>query len=343
MQVFLMTLIAALFFGAIVCALPHIVFGIWWAISCLFRLPAPPYAPFGWTALAFVLALWLVMGYGIFFGRFRLWVNRTDYTSSDLPAAFDGYKVVHISDLHLSTFDDRPSALQRVVDSINALQPDLICFTGDLVTMGVAEAQPYIGILRGLRATDGVVSVLGNHDLLIYSRFPEEQRLAEVERLAAFERDTLGWQLLRNQHLTLHRSTNDTSKIQTLTVVGVDNSSCDGQGFRTIYSGDLPQALQGTSGFRILLSHDPSQWMAEIVDKTPISLTLSGHTHAGQVRIFGHALSDLMFHESAGWYHHSTQSLYVNEGIGCTAPIRINCPSEITLITLRHTSPTAQN
>jgi len=383
MQVFIMTLIMVLSFGVLVCALPHLVFGLWWAVSCLFHQPAPPYAPFGWTALALVLAAWLVMGYGIFFGRFRLWVNRTDYTSSDLPAAFDGYKVVHISDLHLSTFDDRPSALQRVVDSINALQPDLICFTGDLVTMGVAEAQPYVNILRGLRATDGVVSVLGNHDLLIYSRFSEEQRLAEVERLAAFERDTLGWQLLRNQHLTIKRNTNaptdiqpltapdttdiqtltatDTTTPQTLTIVGVDNSSCDGQGFRAIYSGDLPKALQGTDGFRILLSHDPSQWAAEIVDKTPISLTLSGHTHAGQMRIFGHALSDLMFHESAGWYHHpahdthpssqdyptttqdlphvAAQSLYVNEGIGCTAPIRINCPSEITLITLHSPSP----
>lgn len=330
-----------LFFGALVCALPHLVFGIWWAVSSLFHLPAPSYAPFGWTALALVLAVWIVMAYGFFFGRFRLWVNHTDYTSSELPAAFDGYKVVHISDLHLSTFDDRPAALQRVVDSINALQPDLICFTGDLVTMGVQEAQPYADVLRSLHATDGVVSVLGNHDLLIYSRLPEEQRLAEVEHLAAFERDSLGWQLLRNQHLTLTRESKDTHEIQTLTIVGVDNSSCDGQGFRTIYSGDLPQALQGTDGFRLLLSHDPSQWMAEIVDKTPISLTLSGHTHAGQMRIFGHALSDLMFRESAGWYHHPaqdrnypSQSLYVNEGIGCTAPVRINCPSEITLITL---------
>lgn len=345
-----MTLIMVLFFGVLACVLPHLVFGIWYAIACLCHQPAPPYAPFGWTALSLVLAAWLVMAYGFFWGRFRLWVNHTDYTSSELPVAFDGYKVVHISDLHLSTFDDRPSTLQHIVDSINALQPDLICFTGDLVTEGVAEAQPYIDVLRSLRATDGVVSVLGNHDLLIYSRFPEEQRLAEVERLAAFERNTIGWQLLRNQYITVKRSTGDTSEIQTLTIVGVDNSSCDGQGFRTIYSGDLPQALQGTDGFRILLSHDPSQWMAEVVDKTPISLTLSGHTHAGQMRIFGHALSDLMFRQSAGWYHHSaqdghpiTQSLYVNEGIGCTAPLRINCPSEITLITLRHTSPTAQN
>ncbi len=78
MQVFIMTLIMVLSFGAIVCALPHVVFGIWWAIACLFHLPTPPYAPFGWTALSLVLALWLTMGYGFFFGRFRLWVNHTD-------------------------------------------------------------------------------------------------------------------------------------------------------------------------------------------------------------------------------------------------------------------------
>lgn len=338
---FSMTLAMALLLGLLVCAVPHIIFAFWYAVAVLFRLQTPSYAPFGWTALVLVLACWLVMAYGFFWGRFRLWVNHTDYTNSEIPTAFDGYKIVHISDLHLSTFDDRPEALQRVADSINAQQPDLICFTGDLVTMGAEEAKPYVHILSRLRATDGVVSVLGNHDLLIYSRFSEQQRLAEVERLAAFERDTRHWQLLRNQNLTITRSAKDTPLAQTITILGVDNSSCDGQGFRTIYSGDLPQALQATEGFRILLSHDPTQWEAEIIDRTPISLTLSGHTHAGQVRLLGHPLSDLMFRESAGWYRHGAQSLYVNEGVGCTAPIRINCPSEITVITLH--CATAQN
>ncbi len=224
---------------------------------------------------------------------------------------------------------------------INAQHPDLICFTGDLVTMGAEEAKPYVHILNRLHANDGIVSVLGNHDLLIYSHIPEQRRLAGVERLTAFERDTLHWQLLRNQNITIARAAKDTSIVQTLTILGVDNSSCDGQGFHTIYNGDLSQALQATEGFRILLSHDPTQWEAEILGKTPIALTLSGHTHAGQVRVLGHPLSDLMFRESAGWYHRGAQSLYVNEGIGCTAPIRINCPSEITVITLH--CATAQN
>ena len=99
------------------------------------------------------------------------------------------------------------------MDSINALQPNLICFRGDLVTICTAEA-PYMDILRSLRAKDGVVSVLGNHDMLIYTPLTEEQRLMEVERLATYERDSLGWTLLRNAHQIIERDG------QTLTIVG---------------------------------------------------------------------------------------------------------------------------
>ncbi len=119
MTLFFMTLAMALLLGLVVCAIPHIVFAIWWLVAILFHLQTPSYAPFGWTALVLVAACWSVMAYGFFCGRFRLWVNHTDYTNSEIPAAFDGYKIVHISDLHLSTFDDRPKALQRVADSIN--------------------------------------------------------------------------------------------------------------------------------------------------------------------------------------------------------------------------------
>ena len=87
-----------------------------------------------------------------------------------LPAAFDGYKVVHISDFHLSTYDGHPEKVRRLVETINAQDPDLICFTGDLVTVNTAEAMPYTDILQGLHAKDGVMSVLGNHDFFIYSR-----------------------------------------------------------------------------------------------------------------------------------------------------------------------------
>lgn len=324
-----MMLTTALMAGAMVCAVPHVVWLVWLLVAAIFKQPMPPYAPFGWTALGLAAAVWLAMAYGFVWGRFRVWVNQTEYANADIPAAFDGYKIVHISDLHLSTFDDRPVALQRVVDSINALRPDLICFTGDLVTMGVAEAAPYTDMLRQLHATDGVASVLGNHDMLIYNRLTEDERLRGVECLAAYEREKLGWRLLRNGNIRIERGG------AAIHIVGVDNSSCAGQGFQTIYGGDLGKALDGTDGFRVLLSHDPTQWRAEIVGQTDIPLTLSGHTHAGQVRLFGHALSSLMFRESAGWYRQGGQSLYVNEGIGCTAPFRINCPSEITVITLK--------
>lgn len=183
-------------------------------------------------------------------------------------------------------------------------------------------------ILRSLRAKDGVVSVLGNHDMLIYTPLTEEQRLMEVERLATYERDSLGWTLLRNAHQIIERDG------QTLTIVGVDNSSCGSGGFKTIYMGDIPHALAGTDGFRILLSYDPTHWRAEVLPRTNIELTLSGHTHSGQIRLFGVPLSRISFPESAGWYTERQQSLYVNSGIGCTLPIRLNCPSEITILEL---------
>lgn len=329
MMAIAMLLITALMACALVCLVPHIVWGVWLLVAAIFKLPMPPYAPFGWSALGLVAAVLLAMAYGFVWGRFRVWVNQTEYANPDIPSAFDGYKIVQISDLHLSTFDDRPAALQRIIDSINAQQPDLVCFTGDLVTMGVAEAAPYADMLRQLRATDGVVSVLGNHDFLIYAQLSDNEREHEVEKLTNFECEKLGWQLLRNRHIVISR--ND----EKINIVGVDNSSCGNEGFRTIHNGDLGKALAGTDGFCVLLSHDPTQWRAEIVGQTAIPLTLSGHTHAGQVRLFGCALSSLMFRESAGWYCEGGQSLYVNQGVGCTAPFRINCPSEITVITLK--------
>lgn len=322
-----MTLVFALVAGVLLWLVPNLVWVLWWGVSEIAGLTAPRYAPFAWVSAGLVLVAWGLIAYGFFVGRFRLEVKQTTCRPADLPASLKGYKIVHISDLHLSTFNDRPQALQRVVDSINEQEPDLICFTGDLVTMGVSEALPFTDILRQLRSRDGVVSVLGNHDLLIYSRMQEEERLTEVERLAAYEREQLGWSVLRNEHVTIERDG------EHMYIAGVDNCSCMDEGFRTIYSGDLEKAREGATGFSVLLSHDPSHWRAE-VRHTDIPLTLSGHTHSGQVRIGSWPLSSIVFKESAGWYAHEGRLLYVNSGIGCTLPVRINCPAEITVITL---------
>jgi predicted MPP superfamily phosphohydrolase len=231
---------------------------------------------------------------------------------------------------------DSSEFLQRVIDSINAQHPDLICFTGDFVGFGVEEAKPFTEMLLQLRAKDGITSVLGNHDFALYHhRLSDAQKEEKVEQLATYQRDTLGWKLLRNQSFIVARDSD------TLQIIGVDNASCKGQGFRTVYRADLPKAmllpdsLFTSSPFKILLSHDPSHWRAEVVSNTDIPLTLSGHTHAGQMRIFGYPLSSLMFTDSEGWYEEDGQSLYINTGIGCTLPVRVGVPAEITVITLK--------
>lgn len=299
-----------------------------------------PYAPFAYIRLTLVALFLCTMLYGYWFGRKQLHITETTYTSSQVPAAFDGYKIVHISDLHISSLADSPAFLQRVIDTINAQQPDLICFTGDFVSFGVEEAFPFTNIFRQMHAKDGIMSVLGNHDFALYCHgLTYDEKDAKVEQLTAYQRDTLGWHLLRNQ---VHVITRDTDKLQ---IMGVDNASCQAQGFQTVYRADMPKVIEEAKRqldedakgnvMKILLSHDPSHWRIEVVETLNIPLTLSGHTHAGQFKVFGYPISSLMFNESEGWYHAGNQSLYINTGIGCTLPVRVEIPAEITLITLR--------
>lgn len=319
------------FWVLVVALLPHIVWLVGWLIS----LPSKThlrYAPFGWTALALVVAIVMTLSYGYFFGRWNLKVKESVYANQDIPAAFDGLRIVHISDLHLNTFDDRPEQLERFVAEINALAPDLICFTGDLVTTGRKEAEPYTEALSSLRAKYGVFSVLGNHDFLIYERSfaSQQERGAALDELADYQLNTLGWHLLRNSSYRIEAP--DGSCI---TIVGVDNKNCSNQGFRTINRGDLQKAMTGTEGFRILLSHDPSHWDSEVLPETDIPLTLSGHTHAAQFRLFGWNPASIMFSRSYGRYDKDGQTLFVNPGLGCTVPFRIGAHPEISLITLQ--------
>ena len=328
--------ISFLIFCTIVLLLcPTLVWLICWILARLCH-HSMPFAPFAYTGLALVLLFCSTMLYGYWFGRKQLRVTETTYTSPKVPSAFNGYKIVHISDLHLSSFSDSPAFLQRIIDTIYAQQPDLICFTGDFVGFGVEEAIPFTQTLRQLHAKDGIMSVLGNHDFALYHhRLTEAEKEEKVNQLTAYQRDTLGWQLLRNQSYLIQR---DTAYLQ---IIGVDNTSCKGQGFQTISRGDLMKAIRQLGDeakgekMQILLSHDPSHWRGEVVPTTDIPLTLSGHTHAGQVRLFGYPLSSLMFTESEGWYHMDNQSLHINTGLGCTLPVRIGVPAEITVITLQ--------
>lgn len=319
------------FWVLVAALLPHIVWLVGWLIS----LPARThlrYAPFGWTALALVVAVVTILSYGYFFGRWNLKVKERVYANQDIPAAFDGLRIVHISDLHLNTFDDRPEQLERFVAEINAQNPDLICFTGDLVTIGRKEAEPYTEALSSLRARYGIFSVLGNHDFLIYERSfaSEQERDAALEELVDYQQNTLGWHLLRDTSYKVEAP--DGSCI---TIIGVDNKNSSDQGFRTIDRGDLKEAMAGTDGFRILLSHDPSHWDSEVLPETDIPLTLSGHTHAAQLRLFGWTPASIMFSRSYGRYDKDGKTLFVNPGLGCTVPFRIGAHPEISVITLQ--------
>lgn len=185
--------------GSILLALlPDLLWMIGW-IGCKIAGCRLPYKYFGLCSLALVTVFLLTMAYGYYIGRWNIKSIEIEYIHNDIPKAFDGFKIVHISDLHLATFDDSKERFRGFVDEINKHDPDLVCFTGDLVTLGKEEAEPYTDILKEIRSEYGVLSVLGNHDFMIYGFNKDHGREAAVEELVRYQKDTLGWNLLRNE------------------------------------------------------------------------------------------------------------------------------------------------
>lgn len=262
---------------------------------------------------------------GIIFGSGRYEVNEVELTFENLPESFDGYRIVHISDIHALSFEYRTEELQEVVEQINSMNPDLVVFTGDLMTTEPEEIDVIAPVLSRLSAVDGVISILGNHDYGIYGdqNRPAEERLGKVIQK---EKD-MGWTLLLDQHKVIRRGKDS------IAVVGVENTTSSPH-FPS--KGNLKAASAGTEGmFRILLSHDPLHWRDEVIGQD-YPLTLSGHTHAMQLSIFGWSPSSFVFPEYKGLYSENGQHLYVNIGLGETLfPLRIGAWAEITVITLR--------
>ena len=295
-----------------VCGLLKLIFGL------------PFKKAFLWGLLSLLLPPVLI-AYGSFIERNCFRVKETAIRTESLPEAFDGYRIVHISDIHARSFKGREKHLQRAIDKINGLEADMIAFTGDLITMTPDELDSQIHALSGLKATDGVFSVLGNHDYSLYSDASPEARQRHMEALISAEKE-LGWDLLMDKNRIIRRGADS------IAVIGVQNTS-PSRHFPS--KGDLNMASQGTEGmFRILLSHDPMHWEAEILGQD-YPLTLSGHTHAMQLSILGWSPSSLMFRQSRGLYTKNGQSLHVNPGLGETIfPARIGVRPEITLLTL---------
>ena len=272
------------------------------------------------------------MIYGMLWGRYNYRVVKHTLYFDDLPEAFDGYRVVHISDIHSGSFDNTEK-VQYGIDMINAQQGDVIFFTGDLVNNKAEEMRPWIAHFKQLHAKDGVYSVLGNHDYGDYVQWDSpDEKAKNLETLKQIHQQ-LGFCLLNNESVFLSRGQ------QRIAVVGVENW---GQGF--VKKGNLKQALSQVDkkDFKILLSHDPTHWQYEVLkDPNFIHLTLSGHTHGMQ---FGIEIPGVIKWSPAGWrykywggvYKEKDRYINVNRGFGYLAfPGRVGMPPEITIIELK--------
>ena len=264
--------------------------------------------------------------YGFFIERNQCQVMKLEIESDEIPASFNDYKIVQISDLHLHSFKGRSKTLQKFVNEINEQNADLVVFTGDLVSYGPWELDGLDTILSKIKAKDGVYSVLGNHDYSAYSNFPDSIQWKYVDELKD-RQFKMGWNLLLDENVSLVRCED------TISLIGVENISTH----RSFLSfGTLQNAMKDAKGdYKILLSHDPTHWELEVKDTPEIDLMLSGHTHAMQFTVFGWSPSSFIFNEVAGLFQHGNQYLYVNIGLGETViKSRIGTKPEITSIVI---------
>ena len=272
--------------------------------------------------------LWFILIYGSFVGFSELEVNRHIYTSPDIPKAFNGYRIVQFSDAHVGSYTgSRRWILQRAVDSINALRPNLIVFTGDLQNVKPEELYQQMEILSRLKAKDGVYSVLGNHDYAKYVDCSEAEKEANCRETVSLEKQ-LGWTLLLNEHRYIERGKSR------IVIAGMEN---DGDGEHFPQKGDINKTLKGVNDddFILMLEHDPSSWRRKIIPDGRAQLTLSGHTHKMQFSLFGWCPLSLTGKEVNGWYNEDEQSLFVSAGLGGLIPFRFGAPGEIAVITLK--------
>jgi uncharacterized protein len=272
------------------------------------------------------------MLYGVTRGKFGFRVLRETLTFPNLPKNFHGLRIAQISDLHLGSFNEAFDDVQEGFDMINALEPDYIVFTGDMVNNFADEAEPWISRLADLKAKYGKFSILGNHDYGDYAlaNFPEQKekhflRLLEIHEEA-------GFQLLRNGHALLERDG------EQIALLGTENW---GLGFHQY--GDLEKTMGALPNevFKIMLSHDPTFWEQNVVGKTNVALTMSGHTHGAQFGVelpqLGIKFSpvSLRYKRWGGLYTENNQHLYINRGFGFLAfPGRVGMAPEITCIEL---------
>jgi hypothetical protein len=284
-----------------------------------------------WLGLGVGSTLFGTLLYG-FSNKYNYQVKKVKLAYQNLPAAFKGMKLIHISDIHSGSFQNK-AAVNHGVDMILKENADLILFTGDLVNDRATEMQEYMDVFNRLKAPMGVFSTLGNHDYGDYVAWPtKEEKNQNLEDLKKVHKD-LGWRLLMNEHVVLKKGNEE------IALLGIENWGAKG---RFPKYGKMVEAYPGTEKipFKILMSHDPSHWDAEVKTKyADIDLMLAGHTHGMQFGLenpyFKWSPVQWMYRQWAGLYEDGKQKLYVNRGYGFIGyPGRVGIMPEITVIEL---------
>jgi hypothetical protein len=273
------------------------------------------------------------MIYGMIWGKYDFRVIRHSLTFPDLPEAFDGFTITQISDIHSGSLDNLEK-ISYAVDLVNEQKSDVILFTGDLVNNEAAEMLPWMSTFSKLSAPMGVFSILGNHDYGDYIPWDTQvEKNENLEHLKQIQKE-IGFDLLLNEHRYFEKDG------QKIALVGIENWGAGG--FKK--AGDLQKAVNGLSNeeFKILMSHDPSHWDAQVVDdEKHFHLTLAGHTHGMQFGIeipgwIKFSPVQWRYPRWAGIYKEKEQVLHVNRGFGFLAyPGRVGIKPEITVIELK--------
>ena len=268
--------------------------------------------------------------YGFTFGYNKTEVNEQEFVCKDLPAVFDGYRIVLFSDLHVGSYlGGREKVLEKNIRMINEQQGDMVVFVGDLQNLQPSELDPVQSMLSTIKAKDGVYSVMGNHD---YPNYIKADFATEAlnENLIKSKQRSMGWNVLLNENRVVRRGADS------IVVMGVEDNTPGYTGKYTRRS-DLQKALQGVKdgAFVVSLVHNPELWHYELLPDLKAQLTLSGHTHGGQLKFFGWTPASLKTDYVAGWYEENGRSLFVTSGLGALVPFRFGMSGEIVVLTLR--------
>ena len=271
--------------------------------------------------------------YGVFVGKYNFKVREETIAFKDLPKGFDGLKVLRISDLHVGSWDNK-EAIEKGIEMINAQEYDILLFTGDFVNTLATEADPWIAALQKIKTPKyGKFAVLGNHDYGEYVKWDTEA--AKEANFIAIKNniEKSGFKLLLNENVVL-KSNNDS-----IYLLGVEN-----WGLNFKKAGDLKKTSENvpTDAFKIIMTHDPSHWDAEIVNhQQKYQLTLSGHTHGMQFgfdipSVLEWSPAEYIYPEWGGLYNKGHQYIYVNRGFGFHAYSgRVGIWPEITVLELK--------